>query len=183
MQASVISLDNAEFKTQYRGGETPKKLRLDSAYGLCFRICLIHQISEIFRRLSAHKKFDQTRLNIVMERGHKNAPDAARIYDEEATNLQKYDCNLLSGLTFASKDCEPLMLADFLADTTGLRDDKGIISVPNQAFAGIREKAALTHLSFEPGDLSKTKEALIEALNARCASAASLRQRRGGEDV
>jgi hypothetical protein len=179
MHSHICSLDNAAYEAEYRGGETPKKLALDSRYGLCFRMCLLNQTVEAVKRLSYHKDFNQTRLNIVVESGHKNAGAAEQIFHEEMLNLQGLGCNLLSALTFADKEnCDPLMVADFLAYSTFIRDDKGLVPFPDagsRELPDIVEKTGLTHLSFDPGGLALLKASLIEKLNARRAYGASRR--------
>jgi hypothetical protein len=128
MHGHVFSLDDSAYDKEYRGGEIVRKLRLDSKYGLCFRICLISQIMEVIRRLSYHKKFDQLMMNVVAESGHPNSGDAERIFHEEMKELQRLGFNALSGITFADKDqCAPLMIADFLAHSTFIREDKDLI--------------------------------------------------------
>lgn len=37
----TVALDNAVYEAEYRLGDKPKRLRLDSKYGLCFRNCLL----------------------------------------------------------------------------------------------------------------------------------------------
>jgi len=177
MHGCVFSLDNSAYEKEYKGGNAVRKLRLDSKYGLCFRICLISQVLEVIRRMSYHKKFDQLRMNIVAESGHKNAGDAERIYHEEAKELQRLGFSALSGITFADKiQCAPLMIADFLAHSTFIRDDKGLDPQPRH-IPPVREKTGLTHLAFEPNGLALHRQALVKKLEARRAYGASLRQR------
>jgi hypothetical protein len=77
MHGSVFGVTDEIYK-RYRV-QMPPRVRLESKYGLCFRMCLINQISEIDRRLSSHKKYGSTRLHVVVESGHKNAGDAERL--------------------------------------------------------------------------------------------------------
>ena len=50
MNAISFSLPNEDYLRDYRGGEKPRKLHLNSAYGVCFRHCLTHLASEAIRR-------------------------------------------------------------------------------------------------------------------------------------
>jgi hypothetical protein len=91
-----------ELYQRFKSG-LPPKIKVDSRYGLCFRICLTHQIGELARRLDHHNKFSETRLHVVMESGHKNAGDAERIFYEVKKEL-KGESNLLSSIKFSAKD-------------------------------------------------------------------------------
>ena len=82
MEGVTFRVDNAKFRSDYRGHGNPKRTRLDSAYGLCFRNCVLHLANQAQARLGHHKKWEATRLHIVLESGHKNSGDAARIFDE-----------------------------------------------------------------------------------------------------
>src|SRR3990167_5522845 len=90
MESVVMRLDNETYENEYKVGERPNKLRLDSKYGLCFRECLYHFLREIIRRMP-HGKIE--RLHIVLENGHRNAGDADRIFYEvkEALKEDKLD--------------------------------------------------------------------------------------------
>ena len=110
----AITLDNESFKTQYKGDGTPRKGRLDSAYGLCFRMCLYYFILEAMKRKRRGKFPD---LHIVLEAGHRNSGDAERIFLEVKTEFASV--GLLKTLKLADKDeCDPLMMADFAAHST-----------------------------------------------------------------
>jgi len=45
----AMALENATYENDYKGGEKPNKLRLDSKYGLCFRQCLYLFILEVMK--------------------------------------------------------------------------------------------------------------------------------------
>jgi hypothetical protein len=72
MEAVTCALPNADYDEFYRGGENPRRLRLDSKYGLCFRYCLTHFLMEAVRRLHTHKKFGETKLRAIMESRQKH---------------------------------------------------------------------------------------------------------------
>jgi hypothetical protein len=76
-----ISLDNASYEANYKAGATlPRRARLDTKYGLCFRYCLVHFVAEVCKR-KYRKKIPP--LDIVLESGHANFGDAERILLEE----------------------------------------------------------------------------------------------------
>jgi hypothetical protein len=173
MHGTVFVLENAAYEEEYKGQKNPKKLRLDSRYGLCFRCCLRTMVLEIIRRLSHHKKFPETRLNIVMESGHRNAGDAERIFAEEKRGLGSAG-SLLAGITFADKaECDPLMVADFLAHSAFMRGGDPPQQLPQKQIEEMREKTGLTYVFFEPGGLAQTKDAMLKGLEAKQAWGAS----------
>jgi hypothetical protein len=169
MHGAVLSVKNDEYASYYRDGQGPRKLRLDTCYGLSFRLCLLHMVSEVIRRLGHDKRFERTRLNIVMESGNRHAGDAERAFNEEASDLAKSGCDLLAGVTFALKDrCDPLMVADFLAHTTFMRGENGFPPPPLSEVARVKsEKTSLLHLGFDPGGLAEYKSSLVERYEAR----------------
>jgi hypothetical protein len=176
MHATVASLSNAEYKQYYRKKDNHPKLQLDSRYGLCFRACLLYQMFEAVRRLSHHKRFNETKLNVVVESGHKNAGAVVNVFAEEQKRLRALGVNLLDAITFKEKvECDPLMVADFLAYSTYMREDKGL-SPPqddDSRFPGPREKAGLTHLAFSPESLTGIRSELTDKLKARLTYGAS----------
>jgi hypothetical protein len=134
MSAVNCSLPNDEYVRDFRGGNNPQKMHLDSAYGLCFRYCLTQLILEAMRRLGNHKKFDQTKLHVVLESGHRNAGDAAsRIFPETQKELKRFNLNLLGTVTLADKDeCDPLMIADILSHGTLMMEVAGHNCAPSE---------------------------------------------------
>jgi hypothetical protein len=155
MRSVVFELENQDYEENYRGGETPRRLRLDSKYGLAFRYCLTALTAEAIRRLGNHKRFPETRLRVVVEDGHPNAGDVQRIFTELRRELEDFGVSLLDSITFAAKrDADPLMVADFLAHTTFM------IQRPE-------DRSDVFHMGFEPGGLAALRAALIEQLNAR----------------
>ena len=51
----IATLPNDRYRTEYRDAPRPKKVTLDSAYGLCFRMCLVHFLEEIEKRSPVRK--------------------------------------------------------------------------------------------------------------------------------
>ncbi|MGB6756158.1 MAG: DUF3800 domain-containing protein [Xanthobacteraceae bacterium] len=46
----TVLLENAAYDAEYKASETPRGLRLDSKYGLCFRNCLLFFALEALKR-------------------------------------------------------------------------------------------------------------------------------------
>lgn len=116
MRANVFTVMNEDFEQEYKGGlpAAPRKLRLDTAYGMAFRYVLTDLLVEASQRLGTHKRFADTRMHVVVESGHRHAGDAKRIFDETQRELNGLGSRLLATITFAKKsDCDPLMVADF----------------------------------------------------------------------
>jgi hypothetical protein len=66
MEGVTCAISNGAFQREYRGGEAPRKLRLDTKYGLCFRNCLVHLTAEAVRRLGSSKRFGETAMHVVL---------------------------------------------------------------------------------------------------------------------
>jgi hypothetical protein len=172
----TVTLDNKDYEAEYKTGDKPKRLRLDSKYGLCFRNCLL------FFALEAMKRVYRGRLptlHFVLEAGHKNAGDALRIFNETKAELETKGFYMLGDILFADKDkSDPLMMADFLAHTAFLMGNEGG-RAPDHWPAAMdlkhpplkRGESGVTHLRFKPGGLIELKDVLIEGLKAKGASA------------
>jgi hypothetical protein len=94
----------------YCGLNWPKGTRRDSKYGILFRACLSQTIDTI----AGVPSTTEPRLRVVLEDGHKNRDDAARIYSWAEGRIGQH--RALSGLTFADKvGCLPLAAADLFA--------------------------------------------------------------------
>jgi len=171
IEGVAFRLDNAEYETDYKAGEKPKKVRLDSKYGLCFRECLLFFVRQGLKRMR-RRKFPK--LFIVLESGHQNTGDAVRIFNEVKADLNAHGCDMLQSITFADKDdCDPLMMADFIAHGAYLLEleDRSLPSRPQRGFHPIRRKeSGVTHLMYDPGALSQIKAELIAKKPRRAGS-------------
>jgi hypothetical protein len=124
-----VSLKSSDYKTYYKAPGISRKVRLDSQYGLCFRMCLmsaLHFVSLLPKDWP---------LTVVAELGHRNAPDATRIFaDIKETLLPPHDQMLLGPLVFDTKEaCVPLAASDALANWM-FRIDNGVVSRPLTVF-------------------------------------------------
>ena len=174
----TFTLDNAEYEASYKGGDKPRRLRLESKYGLCFRNCLLFFILETVKR--TREESQPPTLHFVLESGHPNWSEVRDIFNEtkrEIKALSGFD--LLGNITFADKDeCDPLMMADFLAHAAYLTARGDLPGAPNeQPFLERKipqqppDESGVTHLRFGPGGLTVLKDSLIEKLKARGGSA------------
>jgi Protein of unknown function (DUF3800) len=165
MYSADFVIDESAYKEFKR--DLPSKIRVDSRYGLGFRICLSAQVEEIYRRLSHHKKFSEARLHVVMESGCSNAGDAKRIYDETKGKL-KSASPFLASLTFSAKsEADPLMFADFLAHSAYIKGPEKRDHTASSATMPRREKGRIVHFSFDADGIQAVKRKLIDELEAR----------------
>jgi hypothetical protein len=169
----TVTLDNADYEANYRGGETPRKLRIESKYGLCFRNCLIFFILEALKRV---RKGRLPKLHFVLESGHPNAGEALDIFNEMKRDLREQNCDLLGDLTFSDKDeCDPLMMADFLSHWAYLMwsapaaQQQSLIQ-DKRKYQPQEKHSGVTHLMFKPGGLAELKATLADRLKARLSS-------------
>jgi hypothetical protein len=102
----------------YRAPPMPHRMPLDSQYGLCFRMCLLHFIEVLEER--------RDKLQVVIESGHKNAQDTVRIFGELKALLAEYGVDFLRTIKVAKKEeALPLMAADFNAHAGALSHRDG----------------------------------------------------------
>jgi hypothetical protein len=111
----AVSLEYSRYMKEYRAPPIPKKMNLDSQLGACFRGCL----GRLLKRLELlGRRKNRDRLNVVIERGHKNVWDCERIFDDLRKRFLRLDADILGSFTVAAKEtCPPLMVADSLAAT------------------------------------------------------------------
>ena len=170
MEGVTFRLDHNAYRNEYIAVR-PNKPQLDSAYGLCFRTCMLHFLLDAERRLGHGKRWDQTRLHVVLENGHKNRGDALRIFEELKTESAKAGNHTLATITFSGKnECDPLMVGDFLAHTVWSMDQvQKAQERPSEEFFGngVRGKSNITHIAYVPGGLGNVRNALISKRPAR----------------
>jgi hypothetical protein len=86
---------------------------INTAYGVCFRAVLAF-LSQVAAKANTDK--EPARLDVVLERGHKNAGDALRIFELFKASLLPEWRHLLGTMTLATKnDCLPLAAPDAIA--------------------------------------------------------------------
>jgi hypothetical protein len=166
--ASVaMTLDSKTYLEDYRAGEKPNKLQLDSQYGLCFRECLLHMMRETYKRRHKNRS---PRLHVVVESGHKNCGDAERIFFEIKHYFAGSDADMLETFTSADKDTSnPLMMADFIAHTSYVReiDVRRGRKQPFSDEPSIANKQSITHITYKRGALAAMKRDLVAKTTKR----------------
>jgi hypothetical protein len=161
--AVAFTLNNASYEADYKFGDLPRKARLDTKYGLCFRMCLVHFVREVLKRRRRNRI---PPLHIVLEAGHANRGDAERIFLEEKSRYERAGLPVLRALTVADKDdCSPLMMADFAAHTEYIMEKLEIdTGVPRKrlSVAVPKGKTGSTHYQFTPEMLRKLRSEEID---------------------
>lgn len=103
-----------QYRTIYAAGERPKKIPLDTKYGLCFRLLLGFTAKKVREALDR----DDLQLNVVLEDGAKNAGDATRIWKLFRTDAPPELARMAGTITFAAKKEFPsLQFADGYASS------------------------------------------------------------------
>jgi hypothetical protein len=160
----ALTLDNALYDADYRAGsDLPRKARLDTKYGLCFRFCLVHLVQEVTKR-RLRKRIPS--LHIIMEAGHPNFGDAERVFLEERRIWVLDGVPILRSLTKVGKDdCGALMMADFAAHSEYLAEKRAIdTGMPRiqRNVAAPKGMTPSTHIQFTPEVLRKLRAQIIE---------------------
>jgi hypothetical protein len=161
----LLTLSNASFEADYRTGDNlPRRARLDTAYGLCFRFSLVHFIIEVLKRRRRNRI---PPLHIVLEAGHANLGDAQRIFVEEKRLSVYGGVPILRTLTVADKDdCGGLMMADFAAHSEYLMESRSIVATgdlrrrPDVAVP--KGMTPSTHIQFTPKMLRGLRAQIVE---------------------
>jgi len=109
LYASKTVLYEDYYKQFYVGSGPQKKERLDTRYALCFR-SIVHALPLLHQH-----RHPQGAVNLVLESGHKNAPDAVRVFNEMKTDGAPYSAGIGSVSFMAKKESCALQAADMLA--------------------------------------------------------------------
>lgn len=164
MEGVTFRLDREDYRFQYIA-DRPRKPRLDTEYGLCFRNCLLHLLVEAERRLGHDARWDKTKLHVVLESGHEHGGDAIRVFNESKDEFAKAGNNTLATITFAGKkECAPLAVGDFLAYVTWSLDQVHRSSgAPAEQFFGhgVNRRSNITHIRFQEKGLTNIRARLI----------------------
>jgi hypothetical protein len=114
---SVIVRDN-DYRTIYAEGPKPRRSRLDSKYGVCFRACLAFVPSFIaseLRLASEGQSARETTIDFILEEGHRNLGDARRLFELfKADALPEWQ-HLVGIFDVSKKNSPGAQAADFLA--------------------------------------------------------------------
>lgn len=106
VECFTLSLSHETYKTGFLDVR-PAKMHQTSQYGVCFMSVL----DGLMRTVMAYGP--QSKLSVVVERGHKNAGDTARLFEERKRRLEAAGISLLASHCLEEKaSCPPLQLAD-----------------------------------------------------------------------
>jgi hypothetical protein len=179
---AFMPLPNARYKNEYYDVLKKRKVATDTAYGLCFRACVVHFL-EVVGELDPSTGAVST-LNVVIESGHRNTGDAERIFAEMKESIRvNMGIEPLGSLTIAGKENALLMVADFLVYSMYLRDtvNQGSAIVANPGdFPPPEAKGPLTELRLEPDALASLPDHFHRLKVER--KAARRAAERGGEN-
>jgi hypothetical protein len=150
----TVHLEHRRYIDEYRKPPVPKKMNLDSQYGVCFRVCMAHIIAIVLADGKRH------RLNVAIEDGHVNVRDTERIFNDMKLQVKnRFGVDLLGTHTIAKKEqAAALMVSDFLAYSyLQMRSSK--VDYASQAPMYVPKKqAGLTFLELLPDSLRRLKE-------------------------
>ena len=162
----TIDLPHAEYDT-FRASNLPSGMRLDTQYALCLRGSIAHLLHVL------KFKGPSTRLNVVLEAGHKNAGDARRVFEDIKKICGEFGDTLLGDFTTARKfDAMPLMVADFMAFTYSKMRSSGAVP-PEWRESGTElwrktpGMAGLTHLRLSAEGLALLRDNFAVLQEAR----------------
>ena len=114
---SVIVRDD-DYRAIYAGGPKPRRSRLDSKYGVCFRACLAFVPSFVASELRLAGEGQSARemtIDFILEEGHRNCGDALRLFELfKADALPEWQ-HLVGIFDLSKKNCPGAQAADFLA--------------------------------------------------------------------
>jgi hypothetical protein len=165
----TITLPRKLYEEEYRAPPVPKGMRLDSQFGVCFRVCM-HRLVNL---LTADKKTHK--LNIFVEDGHKNVKNTVVIFDELKAETGAIGVHILGTITIAKKaECWPLMIADFQAHASSISEARmksglpGYFDMTHGALPK-RGEAGLTQIQCTPESLRGIKSIWEQAKQDRIA--------------
>ena len=105
----TVSLSYETYKTYFLD-RRPQKMHRTSQYGICF----MGVLDGLMRNVMSHGP--QSKLSVVVEDGHKNAKDTARLFEDRKRRLDAAGIDLLLSHRLRKKeDCQLLQLADITA--------------------------------------------------------------------
>jgi hypothetical protein len=156
----TVHLERERYLNEYRAPPIPKKMNLDSQYGVCFRACLGQLVDFLAKRNY------RDRLHIVMEGGHPNVRDCKRIFDDLKARFLRAGADILGSFTVERKvTCPPLMVSDFLAASYSMMRASASMGAPSYADVAplpTGQEAGLIFLELRPDALRRLKSGFEE---------------------
>jgi hypothetical protein len=154
----TVHLEHERYLNEYRKPPVPKKMNLDSQYGVCFRACIAHLVSIVVADGKKHL------LNGIIEEGHPNVGDTKRIFNEMKTRVRhRVGIDVLGTMRVAKKvESPPLMVSDFLAHSYSMMrasSAAGGLDYANETPMHVRRReAGLTFLQLGKDSLWRLKQ-------------------------
>lgn len=178
----TVHLERERYLNEYRAPPVPKKMTLDSQYGVCFRACMRQVMEILWRDGKRH------RLDVVIEDGHNNVGDCERIFKVLKRRLERRNSAVLLGKISIAKKTEaaPLMLADFLASSYSMMRTSARSGGPDyvaEAPEPPKWQAGLTFLELLPGALTQLKADFEADRQARVEAWRAARQKSAADDL
>ena len=152
----AVHLEHDRYVNEYKVAPIPSGMRLDSHYGVCFRACIARM------RFRLRENGAKDTLNIVLEKGHKNAPDCERIFHQFKTLWQAHGADIFGTFKLQDKkSCMPLMVADMLAAAYSMMRDRNVAgdASMNQYKMEKPKKGSLVFIELAPDSLRNLKSA------------------------
>jgi hypothetical protein len=109
--ATLVS--DKDYYECYATDPRPKKIPLDTKYGLCFRLIM----NLVFKKIYDEERRDDITLGMVLEDGAKNRGDAKRIFNQFKVNAPSHLAKMVGTISFAGKDVPGLQAADGTASS------------------------------------------------------------------
>lgn len=164
----TITLPHRLYMNEYRADPVPKKMHLDSQFGVCFRWSLLRLLNIVVK----NKKTN--RLDIVLEDGHKNVHDCCRIFNELKVEINQLGHHTLGTIKILPKASHwQLMIADFQAHASFLSESRVRAGHPGyfDLAKGMpkRGQAGITQIEISPENLRALKTQWEEKKEERVA--------------
>jgi hypothetical protein len=129
----TISLSYETYKTYFLD-RRPQKMHQTSQYGICF----MGVPDGLMRTVMSHGP--QSNLSIVVEDGHKNAKDTARLFEDRKWRLDAAGIDLLRSHTLEKKECSPLLQFADITAHAHTQDKRAIRSGTTPDFSARNEQ-------------------------------------------
>jgi hypothetical protein len=138
----TVKIQQEDYIRNYKSGDRPKKVPLDSMYGLCFRHVVVFVVDTLAKSLNRN----DIEVSFVLEAGHKNAGDAVRIFDQMKNDKSGRPVALGTLALEGKKKFYGLQGADLVSHTFYLAEranenDMDLTPVPESGTLGDAEKA------------------------------------------
>ncbi len=176
-EGMAVHLEYDRYLNEYKAPPIPQKMKLDSHYGVCFRACMARMISRM------RKKGGKDILHVVLERGHKNAMDCERIFNDFKVRFRQQGADLFGSFTLEDKQsCMPLMAADMIAATYSIMRARQSIgdNYTDQYVLEQPRKGSLAFIELAPDSLLHIKEGYEANRQERIADYHARKQARSG---